>query len=161
MVNGDDLAMKILMFMFYPPLRRGLPDSSCSLNTIQRDTFRWQIVQKKVGIKLLPWYWSDVVNSDDLVMKILIFMFYPPLCRGLPDSLRTFYVTLQAKRRILSLRKNVTWFFTKPTCPPRKPAFGRLSRLAALEKSQKTHFFCFLNNFWPYTLPKFPKIQRV
>ena len=54
----------------------GLPDSSCSLNKIQRDTFRWQIVQKKVGIKLLPWYWWDVVNSNDLAMKILIFMFY-------------------------------------------------------------------------------------
>ena len=49
------------------------------------------------------------------------------------DSLRTFFVTRQGKRQRLLLRKNITFFFTKPTCPPRKPAFGRLSRRAALE----------------------------
>ena len=87
-------------------------------------------------------------KSPPLLLKIDGLLFHPSLREGLNANSRTFFVTRQGKRRRLSLRKNVTFFFTKPTCPPRKPAFGRLSRRAALEK-------CFKCNL------VFPKLLRL
>ena len=69
------------------------------------------------------------VNSEHFAVKFDGLL----LRGGQDDSSRTLFVTSQGKRQKLLLRKNVTFFFTKPTCPPRKPAFGRLSRQAALE----------------------------
>ena len=54
--------------------------------------------------------------------------------------------------------KNYGRFFTKPTCPPQKPAFCRLSRRAALELACVKNSLCLL---WGIKSLRGPHIQNL
>ena len=144
-VNGEHFAVKIDGLLFHPSLREGLNANSHTFLVTRQGKWRtlccenWWIMfhpllRKGLNANSRTFLVTPHGKWRTLCCENWWIMFHPLLRKGLNANLRTFLVTRQGKRRRLSLRKNVTFFFTKPTCPPQKPAFGRLFRRAALEK---------------------------